>query len=151
LSERSWRRAVPRCAAIFAVVLAAGCATAPPAPTARASEAAALSRAEEQSGVEVVSLRQTGAGGMLDFRYRVVDPVKAAPLLLRKTPAYLVDPKTGVVMTVPETNWGRMRQDTLKPEKGRVYFMLFHNAGMAAGDKVTVIIGKNRFENLTVQ
>ena len=147
--EPPWRRTISRAAVLICVILlAAGCATAPTAPMGKGSEAPALSRVEEQSGVEVVSLRQTGAGAMLDFRYRVVDPVKAAPLLLRKTPAYLVDPKTGVVMTIPETNWGKMRQ---KPEKGRVYFMLFHNAGLGPGDKVTVIIGKNRFENLTVQ
>ena len=149
--EPSWRRAIPRCTVIFTVVLAAGCATAPKTPAAKAQDAPVASSVEDRSGVEVVSLRPTGAGGMLDFRYRVVDPAKAAPLLLRKTPAYLIDPRTGLVMTVPQTSWGTMRQDTLKPEKGRVYFMLFHNAGVSAGDKVTVVIGKYRFENLTVQ
>jgi len=149
--EPSWRRSIFRAAVLICVVLVAGCATAPKAPTAKGSDVPALSRVEDQSGVEVVSLRPTGAGGMIDFRYRVVDPVKAAPLLLRKTKAYLVEPKTGVIMTVPQTSWGTMRQDTQKPEKGRVYFMLFHNAGVSPGNKVTVIIGKYRFENLTVQ
>jgi len=149
--EPSWRRTISRAAVLICVVLVAGCATAPKAPTAKALDAPVERSVENRSGVEVVSLRQTGAGGMIDFRYRVVDPVKAAPLLLRKTPAYLVEPKTGVIMTVPQTSWGTMRQDTLKPEKGRVYFMLFHNAGVAAGDKVTVVIGEHRFENLTVQ
>ena len=149
--EPSRRRTISRAAALICVVLVAGCATAPKAPAAKAQDAPVPRSVEDRSGVEVVSLRPTGAGGMLDFRYRVVDPVKAAPLLLRKTPAYLIDPRTGVVMTVPQTSWGTMRQDTLKPEKGRVYFMLFHNAGVSAGDKVTVVIGKYRFENLTVQ
>lgn len=149
--EPSWRRSIFRAAVLLCVVLVAGCATAPKAPAAKALDAPVPRSVEDRSGVEVVSLRQTGAGGMLDFRYRVVDPVKAAPLLLRKTRAYLVEPKTGVTMTIPQTSWGTMRQDTQKPEKGRVYFMLFHNAGVSPGDKVTVIIGKYRFENLTVQ
>jgi len=149
--EPSWRRTIFRAAILICVVLVAGCATAPKAPADKAQDAPLPRSVEDGSGVEVVSLRQTGAGGMIDFRYRVVDPAKAAPLLLRKTPAYLVEPKTGVVMTVPQTSWGTMRQDTLKPEKGRVYFMLFHNAGVSPGDKVTVVIGKYRFENLTVQ
>ena len=138
---------------MVAVILAAGCASAPPkAPaTAVGKESPGLRGVEERAGVEVVNVRRTAAGGMLDFRYRVVDPEKAAPLLLRRTPAYLVDQSRGVVMTIPETNWGRMRQDTMKPEMGRTYFMLFHNAGVSAGDKVTVVIGKHRFENLTVQ
>ena len=90
---------------------------------------------------------------MLDFRYRVVDPEKASPLLLRTTPAYLVHQATGAKLGIPETRVGRMRQNTLKPEKGRVYWMLFNAAGrtIAPGDKVTVVVGEHRFENLTVQ
>lgn len=149
--DPSWRTGTSRAAAILAIVMAVGFAAALPASTAAARDDTGARSVEARSGIEVVSLRRTGEGAMLDFRYRVVDPVKAAPLLHRKTPAHLVDPVTGVKMAIPETNWGRMRQDTLKPEWGRVYFMLFHNAGVAAGDRVTVVIGEHRFENLTVQ
>lgn len=137
---------------MIAVVLIAGCATAQISPTAAAKVATAL-RGEEQSGVEAVSLRRTVAGQMLDFRFRVVDPEKAAPVLSRSTPAYLVHQATGARMEVPETKVGRMRQNTLKPEKGRTYFMLFNAAGrgVSPGDKVTVVVGEHRFENLTVQ
>jgi len=137
---------------MIAVVLTAGCATAPKSPTAEALEAPAI-RAEERSGVEAVSLRRTVAGQMLDFRFRVVDPEKAAPVLSRNTPAYLVHQATGARLEIPETKVGRMRQNTLKPEKGRTYFMLFNAAGrkVSPGDKVTVVIGEHRFENLTVQ
>jgi hypothetical protein len=110
-------------------------------------------RDAERSGVEVVSLQRTGAGRMLDFRFRVVDPERAAPVLLRSTPAYLVHHATGAKLEIPETRIGRMRQNTLKPEMGRTYFMLFNAAGrgVSPGDKVTVVIGEHRFENLTVQ
>ena len=137
---------------MIAVVLFAGCATAQKTPSASAKDAPPL-HGKGQSGVEVVSLRRTVAGRMLDFRYRVVDPVKASVVLDRGTPAYLVHHATGTKMGIPETKMGRMRQNTLKPEKGRTYFMLFNAAGreVSPGDKVTVVIGEHRFENLTVQ
>lgn len=147
-----------RPAAWIAAVLIAGCATAPTAPMAPSSpsgqeRAAPAASVEDTAGVEVVSLRKTAAGRMLDFRFRVIDPEKAAPLLSRGTPAYLFDPATGAKMTVPNTKIGNMRQTAQKPEKGRVYFMFFQGAGQQVkpGDKVTVVIGEHRFENLTVQ
>ena len=108
---------------------------------------------EDTAGVEVVSLRKTAAGRMLDFRFRVIDPEKAAPLLSRGTPAYISDTATGAIMPVPITKIGSMRQTTRQPEEGRVYFMFFQDAGqqVKSGDKVTVVIGEHRFENLTVQ
>jgi hypothetical protein len=90
---------------------------------------------------------------MLDFRFRVTDPVKAAPLLSGGTPAYLIEPTTGAKMSVPNTKIGNMRQTTRKPEKGRVYFMFFDATGrhVNPGDEVTVVVGEHRFENMTVQ
>jgi hypothetical protein len=139
-------------AAWIAVVLIAGCATTPSSPSGKEREVPAAS-VEDAAGVEVVSLRKTVAGRMLDFRFRVIDPEKAAPLLSRGTPAYLFDPATGANMPVPNTKVGNMRQTTQGPEKGRVYFIFFDAAGrhVNPGDKVTVVIGEHRFENLTVQ
>jgi len=142
-------------AAWIAAVLIAGCATAPTAPSPPSGQEREVPAAsvEDAAGVEVVSLRKTAAGRMLDFRFRVIDPEKAAPLLSRGTPAYLFDPATGARMPVPNTKIGNMRQTTQKPEKGRIYFMFFDAAGqqVKSGDKITVVIGEHRFENLTVQ
>lgn len=142
-------------AAWIVAVLIAGCATAPTAPSSSSGQERAVRAASigESAGVEVVSLRKTVAGRMLDFRFRVIDPEKAAPLLSRGTSAYILDPATGAKMPVPNTKIGNMRQTTLKPEKGRVYFMFFDAAGqqVKSGDKVTVVIGEHRFQNLTVQ
>ncbi len=142
-------------AAWIVAVLIAGCATAPTAPSPPSGQEREVPAAsvEETTGVEVVSLRRTAAGRMLDFRFRVIDPEKAAPLLSRGTPAYLFDPATGAKMPVPNTKIGNMRQTTRKPEKGRIYFMFFDAAGqqVKSGDKITVVIGEHRFENLTVQ
>lgn len=142
-----------RPAAWIAAVLIAGCATAPSSPSGKGRGEVPAASVEETTGVEVVSLRRTAAGRMLDFRFRVIDPEKAAPLLSRGTPAYLFDPATGANMPVPNTKIGNMRQTTQGPEKGRVYFIFFDAAGrhVNPGDKVTVVIGEHRFENLTVQ
>ena len=149
--ERAWKR-IGCATAGIAAFLIVGCASAPKAPP-QGAMAVPSPRVEETSGVEVVSLRETAAGRMLDFRYRVVDPEKAAVVLDRGTPAYLIDGATGARMEIPETKVGRMRQNTRNPEKGRTYFMLFNTAGrrMSPGDKVTVVVGEHRFENLTVQ
>lgn len=149
--KRAWRR-FGLAAAGMAAFLAVGCATAPKSPPAAAKEDP-IRRAENASGVEVVALRQTAAGRILDFRFRVVDPEKAKAVLDRGTAAHMVDETTGVRMEVPVTKVGKWRQTTLKPEKGRIYFMLFNAAGRRVNpeDTYTVIVGQHRFENLTVQ
>lgn len=154
LLNRSWMQGLLRAAAIAAAFLVAGCATSPKVPGAAAHDApAAAVRGEEETGVEIVGLRRTAAGHMLDLRYRVVDPDKASVVLDRGTAAYLISETTGARMEVPETRLGRMRQSTRKPEMGRVYFMLFGTAGqrVSAGDRFTAVIGAHRFEKLTVQ
>ena len=108
----------------------------------------------EAAGVEVVGVRRTANGHMLDFRYRVTDPENAKELLKRGTAAYLVHEPSGARLGVPTMpKVGSLRQSTMEPEKGRVYFMIFDANGLrvAQGDKVTVIFGRYRFDNLTVQ
>ena len=36
---------------------------------------------EAQWGIEIKSLRRTAAGHLLDFRFKIIDPAKAALLL----------------------------------------------------------------------
>jgi hypothetical protein len=91
---------------------------------------------------------------MLDFRYRVTDPENAKELLKRRTVAYLVHEPSGARLGVPTMpKVGSLRQSTMEPEKGRVYFMIFDANGLrvAQGDKVSVVFGRYRFDNLTVQ
>jgi hypothetical protein len=109
---------------------------------------------EASLGIESVAIRQTSAGYMLDYRYRVLDPVLAADMLDRKIKPYLLHEASGKVLAVPVTaKVGPLRQSTLKPEAGRIYFMMFGNAGnlVQAGDKVSLIIGEHRIEHLTVE
>lgn len=106
---------------------------------------------EDQWGIELTALRMTAADHMVDFRYRVLDAEKAAPLFKRQTKPYLIHEATGKVLAVPNTaKVGSLRNSNL-PKPGRIYWMFFGNQGVVkTGDKVSVVIGDFRAENLVV-
>jgi hypothetical protein len=108
---------------------------------------------EQKWGITVRNVRLTAAGRMVDFRYRVVDPDKAWTLLQKERKAYMVDQKTGKQLAVPTTKLGPLRQTAVKPTQNRDYIILFTNTGsiVKTGDKVTVVIGDFKAENLTVE
>jgi hypothetical protein len=108
---------------------------------------------KEKWGVEIVSLRRTAHGHMLDFRYKVLDAEKAAPLFVRKTKPNLVHQSSGKVLVVPSTAKLGPLRNSYAPKEGRIYWMFFGNAGdlVKAGDKVTVVIGEFRAEDLPVE
>lgn len=94
-------------------------------------------------GVEVVALRLTGAGYMLDFRYKVLDEEKAAELFERANKPALIHKGTGAKLEVPRPAKTGPLRPTNPPEAGRTYFILFSNPGVVkAGDEVTVSIGE---------
>jgi hypothetical protein len=108
----------------------------------------------EDWGVEVVGIRQSAAGYMLDFRYRVLDAEKATPLLDRRIKPELVVAKSGATLKVPvPPKIGALRQSAKYVKPNRNYFILFGNPGrhVIPGDKVSVVIGDFKAENLTVQ
>lgn len=111
-----------------------------------------VSDPEMNAGIKIVSLRPTGGGQMLDLRFQVVDPEKAKAVLDKNKKAYLLDGKTGKTLPVPVTKAGALRQTTLKPEAGRVYFMLFTNPGgmVKEGSRVNLVIGDFRKDDIIV-
>ena len=123
--------------------------------TTRSADAAASASARiaERWGIEIQAIRLSANGYMLDFRYRVLDAAKAAQLSDRKATAYLIDQASGAKMAVPSPpKIGPMR--TLKQiEAGRTYFIFFANPGkfIKPGNKVTVVVGDFRAENLIVE
>jgi hypothetical protein len=108
---------------------------------------------KEKWGVEIERVRLTAGGYMLDFRYRVLDPEKAMPLFDRNFKPYLVDEATGAMFVVPESPKVGAMRTTRKPKPDRNYFIIFANPGkfIKPGNKVTVVIGDFRAENLIVQ
>lgn len=106
----------------------------------------------ERWGVEVTSVRLSASDHMIDFRYRVLDADKAAPLFTRQTKPNLIHLASGKVLAVPQPAKVGALRSTRPPQAGKIYWMFFGNPGMVkAGDKVTVVIGDFRAENLVVQ
>jgi len=126
------------------LLTATGCRTAAPAPQAAfdADEPATTQSLDERWGVEVVGLRLTAAGHMLDFRYKVLDAAKAAPLFVRANQPHLIHLASGESLPVyTPAKIGPMRNSN-PPLEGRVYFMFFPNPGMVrAGDQARLEIG----------
>jgi hypothetical protein len=150
--------AVPPFASLaVALVLAAGCAGAPPgtAPGTAGHAAAAVPPASPAAaapapatvttpatvpatsttpvpafGIEFLDTRLSAAGSVVDLRYRVLDADKAAPLLDRKLRPVLVNAATGQRYYVPQPPIvGSLRQTVRNQavQVGRTYFMLFAN------------------------
>ena len=106
----------------------------------------------DQWGIELTAIRMTAAGHMVDFRYRILDTKKAAPLFKRHIKPYLIHQASGKVLAVPNTAKVGSLRNTNTPQQGRIYWMFFGNNRLVqTGDKVTVVIGDFRVENLTVQ
>lgn len=142
---------------MLAALLLGGCASAP-APDAAAMTAPqpAAPTVEATYGIRIEGLRLSAAGSMLDFRYRVLDPSKAALILDGKVQPYLLDEARGAKLGVPDTPvLGRIRQTSRNNKilTDRTYFIMFGNPGKAlqSGDKVTLLLGALKITDLKVQ
>ena len=104
-------------------------------------------------GVDQMRVRYTASGASVEFRYRVVDPDKAAVLSDKNATPYLIDEQTGIKLLVPVAEQiGALRQ-TASPEQWREYWLLFANAGkiVKPGQRVDVSIGSFHVRGLTVE
>jgi hypothetical protein len=101
-------------------------------------------------GIDVNLIAVTAAGGLVELRYQVVDPDKAAPILHdpELAPA-LVDEETGatLVMSAPPHRHGGDLQ------LGATYYFLMANAhnALRPGEQVTLVIGNARLEHIVAQ
>ena len=106
----------------------------------------------EAWGIELVAMRSTAAGHMVDFRYRVLDAEKAAPLFKRQTKPYLLHQESGLALGVPNTAKIGSLRNSNTPQEGRTYWMFFgnHHKLVKKGDMVTVAIGDFRVTDIEV-
>jgi len=114
----------------------------------------ATAKIEEEWGVRVLGIRRTAAGYMLDFRYRVLDAEKAAPILDRRITPYVEVEETGVRLLVPQApKLGSMRQTSFAVKADRDYFIVFANPSqiVSKGDLVSVVVGDFQTSPLAVQ
>jgi len=131
-----------------AILLLAGCLSAPPQPL------RPFAATEARLGVEVIGLREASGGYMLDFRYKLLDAAKAAPLFDRETIPYLIHERSGAQFAIPApAKVGPLRQMPRQPVAGKQYFIFFANPGkyVKQGDAVTVVVGDLRFEHVIVE
>lgn len=104
-------------------------------------------------GVELMFVRQTSAGYMLEFRYKVLDPEKAAPLFDRQTKPVLIHAKTGARLIVPTPAKTGALRNSNPPLEDHHYWMFFANPGklVEPGDRVTIEIGEFVAADVVVQ
>ncbi len=103
-------------------------------------------------GIEVIGVHPVSSGYMLNFRYRITDPVKAKSLNDMKSKAYVIDDATGTRLAVPAMEKVGELRSGVTPETGRTYFMIFGNPGklVKSGGKVTVVVGNFHVDGLVV-
>jgi len=108
---------------------------------------------KRQWGVEVLYVRTTAAGYMLEFRYKVLDPEKAKPLFERQTKPMLTHVETGSKFVVPTPAKTGALRNSNPPLANHTYWMFFANPGklVKPGEHVNVEIGDFVAERLVVQ
>lgn len=145
----------------FSIVWAVTRSTTPSLPTAPAAAARpapvddtvatrSAKRFTAITGLEVLSVAETGDGGILDLRYRVVDERKAGAHEHHQAVPAIIDRASGQALT---TQWmGHAHPvDGFKP--GRNYWMLFLNPRrlVERGDRVAVRLGPARLTGVPVR
>ena len=153
-------------AAVVVLALSGAAAWSCRAPS-KAVDAGQAAAVEEAWGIRVSRVTLTAGGGLVDVRYQVTDPEKAARALaasvqghdeptdedLRNSPL-LVDDSTGYAVTeavIHQT--GRVKLERLNPKAGLTYFIIFSNTNglFRPGGRATLAIGDVRLEHLPVQ
>jgi hypothetical protein len=103
-------------------------------------------------GIDSLSVKWAESGELIRFSWRVLDPERAKVLNDKKIEPSLIDQRAGVSLVVPTMEKvGQLRQSQ-PPEAGKSYWMAFSNKGrlIRRGDRVDVVIGPFRAENLVV-
>jgi hypothetical protein len=104
-------------------------------------------------GVEPMYVRQSAAGYMLEFRYKVLDAEKAKPLFERQTKPVLTHTESGARLIVPTPATTGALRNSNPPLDDHIYWMFFANPGklVQPGDHVNIDIGEFRVAGLIVQ
>jgi hypothetical protein len=117
----------------------------------RGSDPARLSQAslEEKSGVRVVRVAVTAAGGLVELTYQVVDADRAASVHDPSAPPAIVDEKTGRKVNRPFM--GHMPHGPVRA--GATYYVVFENYNhvIQRDRPVAVELGGGRLEGIAVR
>ena len=104
---------------------------------------------QRRTGVRIVRVTATAAGGLVDLRYQVLDANAADSIHDPDTPPEMVDERTHVV--VNDLFMGHSHHGQLKV--AHTYYLIFNNPGnlLQAGTRVTVQLGAARTAHVPVQ
>jgi len=118
-------------------------------PPAWQRPAVSASGLAERSGVRLIRVAVTGGGGLLDLRYQVIDPNKAAAVHEARTPPAIIDEHTGLVLN--RLLMGHAHHGQLKAAVS--YYLIFENTGnwVRRGSEVTVLLGNAQVEHVVVK
>jgi len=108
---------------------------------------------KRQWGIDVLYIRQSAAGYMLEFRYKVLDAEKAKGLFKRQIKPLLTHIESGAKLIVPTpAKTGALRNSNI-PLTGQTYWMFFANPGQLVkpGDHVDIEIGDFQVKSLIVR
>ena len=102
----------------------------------------------QQSGVKITQVAVTGDGGLVDLRFKVVDPERANALHDPTTPAAVVDEESGLVVHELLMN----HSHTGPYKTGVTYYLVFNNPGnwIHHGSLVSVMLGNAQVEHVLV-
>ena len=105
-------------------------------------------------GIRITQIAATADGGMVDFRYQVIDPEKALQLVQEDDKGNLPD----LPLLMAENSGMVVNSAAQMPSKhtlqaGIIYFLLYRNAAGAVkrGTPVTVVIGDQRIEHIVAR
>lgn len=104
---------------------------------------------EQGTGIRLTQVAVSGAGGLLDVRFLVLDPQKAVALHRKDAPPALIDETTQVVVSsllMDHSHTSPFRQ-------GATYYLVFNNPGnlVKRGGNVTVLLGGTGVEHVVVK
>jgi hypothetical protein len=101
-----------------------------------------------QVGARITQVAVTGGGGLVDLRFQVVDPDRAAALHDPQTPSALIDEANGVVVDRLLMNHAHAGPFNA----GETYYLVFENPGslVRRGDAVTVLLGGVQVEHVRI-
>jgi hypothetical protein len=102
----------------------------------------------QASGVQITTVAVTGGGGLVDLRFKIVDPDRANSLHDARTPPAVVDEQTGLV--VHDLLMNHAHSGPYKT--GVTYYLVFNNPGnwVHRGGRVTVLLGNAQVEHVKV-
>jgi len=123
-------------------------AAAVPVPPGWARPAVAADDLGQASGVTITRVAVTAGGGLVDLRFRVVDPERAHALHDAATPPAVVDESSGLVVHDLLMN----HEHTGDFRAGVTYYLVFNNPGnwVRRGARVTVLLGNAEVAHVRV-